>query len=187
MTKEEYEKEKKIVPKISYFKSLCIRLFVIIIIFFSLLIFVNNNESAEKTVKKYLFSNTFKFSKINSWYNNLFLNKRDDKPVANTNSINYSNAVEYNNGVVLTIGTKTPVYLLSSGIVVYIGQKEEYGNTIIVQQSNGVDAWYGNIEDVNVKLYDYVEKDTIIASASNTLYLLFDKEGEYLNYKEFIN
>ncbi len=52
-------------------------------------------------------------------------------------------------------------HLFESGIVVYIGEKENYKQTVIVQQMNGVDVWYGNIKQANVKLYDYVEKRCI--------------------------
>ena len=49
--------------------------------------------------------------------------------------------------------------ILQSGMVVFVGEKEGYGNTIIVQQVDGVDVWYSNITS-NVKLYDYIEKNS---------------------------
>ena len=39
-----------------------------------------------------------------------------------------------------------------SGIVVFIGDKEGYGNTIIVQRIDGIDEWYGGIVNTNLKL-----------------------------------
>ena len=36
------------------------------------------------------------------------------------------------------------------------------GNTVIIQGVDGVDIWYGNLTNVSVKLYDYVEKDKLI-------------------------
>lgn len=35
---------------------------------------------------------------------------------------------------------------LESGIVVFMGEKEGYGKTIIIEQINGIDVWYSNIE-----------------------------------------
>ena len=72
-------------------------------------------------------------------------------------------------------------------MVVFIGKKEGYGNTIIVQQVNGVDLWYGNINNSNVKLYDYIEKGEILGDTlNNDLYLVYKKEGSTVNYEEYI-
>ena len=76
--------------------------------------------------------------------------------------------------------------LLESGVVVYIGEKESLGHTIIVEQVDGIDTYYSNINS-NIKLYDYVEKGELLGEAKdNTLFLTFQKNGEYLDYKEFI-
>ena len=76
--------------------------------------------------------------------------------------------------------------MLDSGLVVYIGEKEGYGSCIVVKQSNGIDVIYGNITDTNIKVYDYIEKGTIIGNANEYLYLVFQKEGETLDYKKYI-
>ena len=78
------------------------------------------------------------------------------------------------------------VPVLESGIVVYIGEKKDYGNTVIIQQVDGVDAWYSNV-DTNISLYDYVEKGTLLGnSKDNNLYLYFQKNGEFIDYKDYI-
>ena len=59
--------------------------------------------------------------------------------------------------------------------------------TVIIEDENGIDHIYGNLDNVNVKLYDYVDKNDLLGTASNnTLYLLFSKDGKYLDYKEFL-
>ena len=56
-----------------------------------------------------------------------------------------------------------------------------------MQGVNGVDIWYGNITNTNLKLYDYVEKGTMLGEVNkDTIYLVFQKEGKYLNYKDYI-
>ena len=83
--------------------------------------------------------------------------------------------------------TSNAVTSLYDGIVVFIGNKDNYKNTVIVQGSDGVDIWYGNVSNVSVTLYDYITKDTIIGEAAdNTLYLVFNKENEYLGYEEYL-
>ena len=76
---------------------------------------------------------------------------------------------------------------LESGVIVFIGEKEEYGKTIIIEQINGIEVFYANIEPINLKLYDYIEKGSLLGEAKNNkLYLVFSKDGKYLNYKDYI-
>ena len=52
---------------------------------------------------------------------------------------------------------------------------------------DGVDYWYSNVSDVNVKLYDYVSSSTVIANAKdNVLYVVFMRDGKSLDYEEYI-
>ena len=47
--------------------------------------------------------------------------------------------------------------------------------------------WYGNLQNINVELYDYVEKGKLLGEAKGTnLYLVYQKDGEYVDYKEYI-
>ena len=39
----------------------------------------------------------------------------------------------------------------------------------------------------DIKIYDYVQKGTLLGEVvDNKLYLVFQKEGKYLNYKDYI-
>ena len=76
---------------------------------------------------------------------------------------------------------------MKNGLVVFIGQKEEYGNTVIIQQADGIDVWYSNLESINVKMYDYVKSGDFLGEVtSNYFYLIFKKEGNVLNYQDYI-
>ena len=68
------------------------------------------------------------------------MNNNNDISVINTN--NYNNMDNYLNGKIIYLDPNSSVLSLSSGIIVYIGQKEGYGNTIIVQGNDGVDIKY---------------------------------------------
>ena len=46
--------------------------------------------------------------------------------------------------------------------------------------------WYGNLSNINVKLYDYIEKGTLIGNCNKTLYLIHKKDGKVLDYGEKI-
>ena len=93
----------------------------------------------------------------------------------------------YKDGVELIVNTNYLVPVIESGIVVYIGEKEDYGYTVIVEQVNGIDVFYSNINPIDIKIYDYVEKGTLLGETkNNNLYLVFQKNGAYLDYKKYI-
>ena len=100
--------------------------------------------------------------------------------------ISYSKQDKYKDGVKLSISNNYSVPVLESGIIVYIGNKDEYGNSIIVQQINGIDLLYGNIENTNYKLYDYVKKGDVLGTSNKNLYLVFKKDGKVLNYEKYL-
>ena len=92
----------------------------------------------------------------------------------------------YEDGVKLIVKSNYLVKAIDSGIVVFIGDKDKYGKTVIVQQVNGVDVFYGNVNS-SVNMYDYVEKGSLIGEVIDTnLFLAFQKEGNFVDYKEYI-
>lgn len=193
MTLKEYRKKigQGVNEKNKYIKNLFSRIFLSITLLLSILILCNMNSSIKTFIKENLFETDFKFSTITKLYNKYFLNInnesiKENSAVASVKSIEYTESEKYLDGVKLITSSNYPIKIIASGIVVFIGEKEGYGNTIIIQQSNGVDVWYGNISDVSVKLYDYVEKDTIVGTSTNFIYLVFQKNGVFQDYNEFI-
>ncbi|MEG2457969.1 MAG: M23 family metallopeptidase [Bacilli bacterium] len=187
MTIEEYKKNKCIKTN-NYFKNLLSRFLLTLIIFMSLFILINNNKLAQKYINKYLFETNFKFSEVTKIYNKLFadINKINTKKVNSTLGLTYTSLNPYLNGVKLSVEKDYPVNLLNSGIVVFIGEKEGYGHTIIVQQSDGIDTWYSGLQNTNIKMYEYLNKGSIIGSARGEFTMTFAKDGEFLNYKEIL-
>ena len=101
--------------------------------------------------------------------------------------LKYDKASIYKDGVKLTVSKNYMVPYLESGIVVFIGEKEGYGNTVIVEQVNGIAVWYCDVNSSNVKMYDYVEKGNLLGEVNtNKLYLVFQKEDKYLDYTKYI-
>lgn len=139
---------------------------------------------------KYVFDTNFSFTKVSNLYNKYFgsiieIPTYKDKMVFNE-KINYDKCEKYLDGVKLTLGNNNIINVQESGMIVFIGEKENYGNVVIVQQINGIDMWYGNIDTVNVKLYDYVEKGTVLGEVSDFIYLVYKKDGKVLNYEDYI-
>ncbi len=170
-----------------YIKSLFIRVLLSIILFLAISIFVNYSDENLLFFKKHFYDKNLNFSRITKIYNNYFgtvLPKAEEITV-NKNKLSYTEVKEYEEGALLTgVSSVSP---FKSGIVVFIGEKEKYGNTIIIQGMDGIDYWYGNVTDISIKIYDYLESDTVIANAiEGNLYIVFKKNGEVLNFEEFI-
>ena len=166
---------------------------ITIIIFLVGLILVKQNKDIKNFIIENVYEKSFKFTKVKKVYEKYFgnilsINKivKEETPVFEE-KLNYSKKNAYKDGVALTVSNNYLVPVLESGIVVFIGQKEEYGDTIIIEQTNGIDVFYSNIDTTNVKLYDYVEKGSLLGEVKNNkLYLVFQKDGKYLDYKEYI-
>ena len=81
-------------------------------------------------------------------------------------------------------------YLVPSirdGIVIYMGTKEIYGKTIIVEDENGLDIWYCNIDFGNINIYDYINKGDYLGEAlDNKLILVFQKGNEIEDYNRYV-
>ena len=168
------------------------RLLLSIIVFLIGMILVRNPDIKKKIEYK-LYEENFPFQKIKilkdkylGKYLSLEKLVKEEKPVFNE-KLSYEKKEKYKDGVKLKVSNNYLVPTLESGVVVFIGEKENYGNTIVVEQTDGIEVFYSNIKLNNIKLYDYLEKGELLGEVNdNTLYLVFEKEGKYLDYKEYI-
>ena len=111
----------------------------------------------------------------------------DDATEVVFKDISYTNIEPFKNGVKLTVGMNEVVNVITSGIVVFIGDKDDLGNTIIIQGNDGVDIWYSNITDSDILVYDYVEAGSILGTSnSDDIYLTISKDGEFISYEEYM-
>ena len=136
---------------------------------------VNFNFSSANVLYKKYFGGTLPFSDLFSLTNTVF----------NENLV-YDGYSDYLDGVSLNVGTDYLVPSLDTGLVVFVGFKENYGNTIIIQQANGIDVWYSNLSSISVDMYEYVSKGSFVGSCDENLYLVFKKDGNVLDYKKYV-
>lgn len=169
------------------------KILICLIIFVSVLIAIKVKPDLKEGIQKFVYEDQFSFAYVNNLYKKYFGNILPfENIVPSDNSVfneklEYSEANLYKDGVALSVTSNYLTPVLESGIVVFIGEKENYGNTIIVQQINGVDVWYGNVAQGDLKLYDYIEKGSLLGEVvDNKLYLVFQKEGKFLDYKEYL-
>ena len=175
------------IKKTTFFK------FVILVILTVVTIFVLKFNSEFKiNFYKYVYEDSISFAKINNWYKSKFGSSlpfsyyfEEVTPVFNE-QLKYNSSSIYKDGVSLEVGYDYLVPALDSGIVIFIGEKEGYGKTVIIQQENGIDVWYSNLKEINLQLYDYIKDGSLIGSVDENLCLVFIKNGEVLDYQEYI-
>lgn len=181
MTYNEYKK--KDYKKDSILRRLISKLFTIIIFTMLVVIASNYSISFRKFIIDDVLNNTMDFSKFNKLLNSATNVFKSDKVISVSSEIK-EESEPYLDGIKYKVLKNSDIVLKDSGIVTFIGKKKGYNNTVIVQQSNGYYAWYGNIKE-SVKLYDYVEKGSVIGNSltSEYYYALF-KDDKKIDLNE---
>lgn len=161
-----------------------------IIILFSCLIICDLSAPGKAFIKKHVFEETFDFMEFKNIYN--FLagkkeEKQDESKYALKSFINYKSKEKYLNGEKYFTNAGEVLCALESGIVIFTGEKESLGPTIIIQGSNGFDFWYSGVEDINPKLYDFIKKDDIVGVLKEEFILQIVKDDKYYTYEEYLN
>lgn len=188
---EASSKTEELPKNMKYIKGLISRTLIAIIFVLGSIIFTNISDKNKELYQKYVLKDSLEFTKINELYQSLFgsvdiTNKDNDAEVVFGN-ITYTNIEPFKNGAKLTVGMNEVVNVITSGIVVFIGEKDDLGNTIIIQGNDGVDIWYSNITDTDIKVYDYLESGNILGTSnSDDIYITISKDGEFMSYEEYM-
>ena len=154
-------------------------------------IYIHLDQGNLDKFKKYFFEDNLTFAKINEGYHKLFgslfpsVTNNEDAVLA-SNNVSLNEVEAYNDGYKIITTKNSPISVITSGIIVFLDEKEGYGKTAIIQGIDGYDIWYGNITDPSVKLYDYVEKGTILANSNDDFYYnVFYKDGNKVSYEDY--
>ncbi|MBM7648953.1 stage IV sporulation protein FA [Bacillus ectoiniformans] len=78
-------------------------------------------------------------------------------------------------GIMVTTGPEPFVKAIKDGTVIFNGQKEGLGQTIIVQHADNSESWYGHLDSSSIKVYDQVTTGSILAKAKANE----ESEGEF--------
>lgn len=167
------------------------KILIVVIITLSTLIGIKKSRNFNNFFYKNIYESSIPFIKINNWYEKIF-GTIPFKNISNTEMVfneklTYQSSEKYLDGVRLNVQTEYLVPSYGTGLVLFIGEKENYGNTVIVSLNNGIDIWYSNVNP-SVKLYDYIKEGELIGtSLSNYIYIVFKKDGAILNYEEYLH
>lgn len=148
------------------------------------ILFRNHNatlDSARNVVKQTM-ETEFQFAAVSNWYEEKF-----GKPLAllpftpSQQATNVSSKPQYavpasgrilenfqknGQGIMVETSKGTKVEAMNGGIVQFAGVKEDLGKTVIIQHSDQTESWYGNLESINVKLYEYIDKGKEVGTVS---------------------
>ena len=178
---------------IKYLQSLILRTMSIIVIFLVLAILSKSSKTYKDMIINNLYEKNISFTSIKRLYDKYLggivpLDKKITKELSVfSESLTYHDVSIYHDGAKLTVDNNYLVPATDEGMVIFIGEKENYNNVIIIENQEGIDTWYGNIDKIAVKLYDYIDKGTYLGTVKdNTLYLAYKKDGEFLNYKDYL-
>ena len=178
---------------IKYLRSLILRSMAAIIIFLLMAILSKTSNTYKDLIVTNVYEKNISFAKIKKLYTKYLggitpLDKAIDKEITVFNEkLTYETASLYHDGVKLTVDKNYLVPIQQEGMIVFIGEKENYGNVVIIEGVDGIDIWYGNMETIAAKLYDYVEKNAYLGTTKdNILYLAYQKDGKFLDYHEYL-
>ena len=164
-----------------------------IILFLMGMIFVKKNPSSKQWLTQKIFEESFPFQQMQVLYEKYFGNALSiNKVISKTEpvfheSFSYESVEAYQNGARVKVENHLAIPALESGVVIYIGEKEDLGETIAIEQVDGVVTYYSHLHTVHKNLYDYVEKGEVLGEAfDDEVYLAFQKKGEYLNYQDYL-
>jgi stage IV sporulation protein FA len=181
------KKKNKKKPIIKVFLS---KFLLLTLIFLVTVISIKKDDNIKTWLDKNILSKNFSFTEIKNIYTKYlggvlpFDNLTLVEPVF-SEKLEYKSINKYKDGISLTVNNNYLVPVQYSGIVIFVGEKEGYGKTVIIE-SEEVTIWYSNVNS-NIKLYDEVKDGEYLGETiDNKLYLLFQKDGNIVDYKDYI-
>jgi stage IV sporulation protein FA len=144
----------------------------------------------------------FQFAAVSDWYEGTFgkqlallpSTEQEDPAVSETDSkqqyaLPASGKILEEFGqdgqkITIETGKGAAVEAMNGGLVRFIGQQEGFGQTVVIQHADKTESWYGNLNSIDVTLYQYIEKGTTVGKATdyedgtNSSFYFAIKEGE---------
>ncbi len=167
----------------------CILLFLVALI-------LTKNKFYKEQIYKYVYQDHIPFLELEKFYQTYlgklipdFSNKKDsDTEMVSSVGNGYDQLEEIENGVLIHVSKGAAISAVESGLVLFLGDKDGLSNVLILEQVDGVEAWYVGVDVTNYKLYDYIEKDTIVGSSlGDTISIYFKRKGESVDYKNYLS
>lgn len=165
------------------------KLLLAVIFVLGSLVLTNFSSSLKDKYVKEVLEKNIDISYINKFYNKYIgRGKKEEEEVLVANLDSSKEYEKVGESVKFTMEAEEPITTLEGGIIVFIGDKDDLGNTVIVQGNDGIDIWYSNILMTDYSLYDYVSKgDKLGVSMSDNYLVTIKKDDKTLEYEEYIS
>ncbi len=106
----------------------------------------------------------------------------------------FNGTQKFHMGMDIAAPIGTEIHAADNGKVVFSGQQRGYGNTVIIEHSNGVRTRYAHAESLSVSVGDVVEAGQVVGKVGSTgrstgPHLHFEvigKDGQHLNPGKFL-
>lgn len=136
--KNKKEKNKKKNFLMSFFNKILACIILVIIC----LIMMKTNSNFKEFVSEKIFKDNISFAYLNNLYNKYFGSilpsyKNSDTEVVFNEKLEYKEYNKYLDGYKLSVTTSYLVPIIESGIVVYIGNIDNYGESVIIEDRWG--------------------------------------------------
>lgn len=152
------------------------------------ILFRSPSEKAEtfQTYVKHTMEQEFQFAAVSDWYQEQFGKPLALLPAKDSGEEDKQEVTEGNeyalpasgriledfgdNGQRITIetGKGAGVEAMNEGLVHFVGMKDGFGKTVIVQHADKSETWYGNLDGIDVNLYEYISKGTKVGTAMDS-------------------
>lgn len=141
----------------------------------------------------------FQFAVVSNWYESKFgepltflnvNNKLNDESEVIQTSGKVLESFQVNGQGIVIESSINSVESFGEGLVIFAGEKEDLGQTIIVQNVDGSETWYGKLDTISVNVYDEVKKGDIIANSNSengTYYVAMKKNESFIDPNQVIS
>jgi stage IV sporulation protein FA len=150
----------------------------------------------------------FKFATVSKWYEDQFgkplallpfsengkedaknvVGKDHDIPVFSGKVL--ENFEKNGQGIMIETTKGAPVEAMKEGNVMFAGVKEDTGKTVIIQHADQTQSTYGNLDEIKVSLYQFIDSEKVVGTASEstgedktkgTYYFAIKKGDDYID------
>jgi stage IV sporulation protein FA len=163
------------------------------VIVLGLAIILKSNSPIASEVRTGLskvYNSEFQFASIQKWYEDRF-----GSPIAFLPQLNNKketvDSVDYGvpatgkvlqsfktdgQGILIQTELNQKVEAIDGGNVIFVGEKDDLGQTVIVQHADGSESWYGKLSSTNVKYMERVDSKKVLGTVTP------DEDGSFGTY-----
>lgn len=139
----------------------------------------------------------FPFARVHDWYQTTFGTPMGMSPKSDAAVGQAALALPVNGDVTESFHTNgtgikimpeeaTEVTALRDGIVIFAGKDKDTGNTVVIQHSDGSESTYGQLDDLNVHVYQMIATGEELGNFKPTeshenIYFAIEKDNKYID------